>query len=219
MYDCIPYRTIGGHSNFRKHKPKKQWWTPELTELWIQLCKAEKLWLSSKSKSHQSSFKSQYIRMRKTFDREVQRCKRSYWYNMQCNLLDECNIDNTKFWRSIGKIGVNQSSRKSIPEEVTLPDGSISTCIDNVLLKWKTDFNSLFKNRTSDNTSMLGDNEILNNILLFDEELSILDIKNAVNRSKRGKACGIDELPIEVLQNDAMIYLRALCLTYVTIMV
>ena len=41
---------------------------------------------------------------------------------------------------------------------------------------------------------------------LFEENFTILEVKKAVQSAKRGKSCGFDEIPSEVLNNDASIY-------------
>ena len=40
---------------------------------------------------------------------------------------------------------------------------------------------------------------------LFDDMISIFEVKKAVNDAKFKKACGIDSIPTEVLKNDTMI--------------
>ena len=37
---------------------------------------------------------------------------------------------------------------------------------------------------------------------LFNHNISILEVKRAVDSANRGKACGFDNLPTEVLKND-----------------
>ena len=40
---------------------------------------------------------------------------------------------------------------------------------------------------------------------LFEENFSILEVLKAVRSAKRGKSCGFDEIPSEVLSNDASV--------------
>jgi hypothetical protein len=76
------------------------------------------------------------------FDPEVQGAKRLYWYFLQDQLLDECSVDTTKFWKSIGKIGVNCFKSNTIPMEVLLNDCSVSSRVDDVLARWETDLST-----------------------------------------------------------------------------
>ena len=127
MYNNLTSRVIISGLNNKKRRPGKPWWSEKLTDLWNTVCLAEKTWLSCKEKRVKNELKSLYVAKRKIFDREVQRAKRSHWYSLQSQLLDECAVDNSRFWKSIGKIGVNCSKNTEIPMEVVMPDGSISS--------------------------------------------------------------------------------------------
>ena len=94
-------------------------------------------WLKCSTRADKMVFKSEYVTYRKAFDREVQKCKRRYWYSIQNELLYECDVNPNEFWKSIGKIGVSHRGKKHIPEEVVLENGEISTDISGVLNKWK----------------------------------------------------------------------------------
>ena len=62
--------------------------------------------------------KAEYVCIRKNFDREVQRAKRYHWYSMPSELEIECSVDQSRFWKSIGKIGVHNAKVDNIPMEV-----------------------------------------------------------------------------------------------------
>ena len=64
-----------------------------------------------KCKNDKVRYKASYVGIRKQFDREIQRAKRWHWYSMQKNLLDECNVDQSQFWKSIGKIGISYANK------------------------------------------------------------------------------------------------------------
>ena len=144
MLHSIPHKhtkqTYTSANAHKRHRPGKPWWSENLSELWVEVCRNEKLWLSWHAHNEKVQLKSKYTNTRKQFDREVQRVKRLYWYSMQKSLLDECNVDQTPFWKSIGKIGVNGASLQHIPMEVVLEDSSVSFNISDILNKWRTDF-------------------------------------------------------------------------------
>lgn len=94
-----------------------------------------KNWLRCKCKNDKVRYKASYVGIRKQFDREIQRAKRLHWYSMQKNLLHECNVDQSQFWKSIGKIGISYANKKSIPMEVLSDDGSVSTNLSDILGK------------------------------------------------------------------------------------
>jgi hypothetical protein len=55
-------------------------------------------------------------------------------------LLSNVELDQNKFWKGIGKIGINSSKNKSIPMEIVDEDGSIVSNPDNVLKRWEKSF-------------------------------------------------------------------------------
>ena len=208
MYSSVPHRRQYFGRKAKKHKPEKPWWSTVLSDLWSKLCQAERKWLKSTGQQEKVRLKAEYVGIRKSFDREVQRAKRLYWYSLQSELENECNIDQTRFWKSIGKIGVNSSKADIIPMEVITQDGSTTTCTIDVLNKWKNDFSSLLNcnikspaREVTANDKPVSDQDVS----FFEQNISILEVKKAVNGAKRGKACGVDQIPSEVLQNDVSI--------------
>ena len=156
--------------------------------------------------------KCEYVTSRKSFDKEVQRCKRLHWYNLQSELEQECNIDHTRFWKSIGKTGVSNAKRNHIPCEIMTPDGSESQETDEVLNKWKSDFSHLLNCSANTESEVPSDERRVpsqhvpsESMHLFEENFSILEVLKAVRSAKRGKSCGFDEIPSEVLSNDASV--------------
>lgn len=55
------------------------WWTLELSALWKEFCKCEKVRLNCKSRGEKQRLKTEYVNKRKVFDRCVQRRKRQFW--------------------------------------------------------------------------------------------------------------------------------------------
>ena len=58
-----------------------------------------------------------------------------YWFSLQSELLNECNIDQTKFWKLIGKVWVSSRNNSYIPFEDVNVDGSSRTSTVDVLSK------------------------------------------------------------------------------------
>ena len=124
-------------------------------------------------------------------------------------LEQECNIDHSQFWKSIGKIGVNNARRNTVPIEIITQDGSISNDTEEVLQKLKADFSDLLNcNFSNTGVEMDPDERPVpdRNRTVFDDNFSILEIKYPVGNAKRGKSCGFDQIPSEVLNNDVFIY-------------
>ena len=212
MYDEIPYKTLRQESNSHKHKVNKPWWNTDLSTSWEKMCQAEKKWLKCKSRTDKILCKAEYVKLRKLFDQNVQRSKRKYWFSLQNDLLHECDTNPNEFWKSMGKIGVGYSDKKTIPEEVVLLNGDSSAEISEVLKKWKNDFSSLFNRapemateREHSVDSLCSANAASENLEL-NQCISILEVKKAIFQAKNGKAHGFDEIPAEVLKNDTAVY-------------
>ena len=101
---------VGIRSN-KKCKNKKLRWNEGLDKLWIEMCKAEKTWNKCNDNRRSTDLKAIYVDKRKSFDREIQQCKRKYWLSMQEELLLESTKNQQQFWKKIGKIGVAQNRR------------------------------------------------------------------------------------------------------------
>jgi len=213
MYEKLSHKSIkiqNGYSN-KKRKIGKPWWSNDLTCLWNSLCDAERKWLKCNLINEKKRFKSIFIASRKTFDRHVQKSKRSYWVSVQNELLSNCENNQQEFWKTIGKVGIGFSKKRNIPMEIVNEDGSVNRNIDDVLQKWKNDFSNLFvrgqaRDQSCPSTSVRGDSGVFthdtNNLNL---NISILEVKKAVDKANSGKACGIDGLPIEILKNECMV--------------
>ena len=110
------------------------------------------------------------------------------------------------FWKEIGKLGIGKDRRQSIPMEVLLPDGSLSTKGEDVLRVWKNGFSSLLNTTNSGNEDIqpLGNDIHSNENGSFDEPINLSELFKAVNNLKKDKACGIDEIPNEVLKSKKL---------------
>ena len=217
MYSEISYKTIKSGIKNKKRRTRKPWWNDKLTELWNVVCVTERNWLKCTAKSDKSKFKSTYVPSRKSFDREVQRSKRLYWFNFQRDLISKCNSDNASFWKTIGKVGVGHTQKRLIPMEVVLDDGCISHETVVVLDKWRRDFSSLLNCQSNRNIRSAGqsfprpadqpDPQLEANI-------SIFEVKKAVDNAKKGKVCGIDAIPVDVLCNATSVSFLHVILMY-----
>ena len=62
-----------------------------------------------------------------------------FFFLLTVELLNKCNISQTKFWKSIGKVGLVVG-----PFEVVNVDCFTTTSTVDVLSKWKSEFSDLF---------------------------------------------------------------------------
>ena len=213
MYKDIPYEAItlshGPTYCKRKRRPGKTWWSKKLSDLWFLLCDKEKRWL--KSDRRKCDLKSEYVYARKSFDKEVQKAKRFYWYSCQNDLSNNAISNDCNFWKTIGKIGIKQEKKQHIPMEVKSDDGTINRDVSVVLEKWRSAFSSLFNAHTQNSSMSCVDSSENDDNLSFNENISIIEIKRAVEKAKTGKAVGSDAIHAEVVKNDsAVLYMHTL---------
>ncbi|WAR24259.1 hypothetical protein MAR_037928, partial [Mya arenaria] len=132
-------------NNTKNKRVNKPWWNEDLSVEWKGVCVSEKLWLNCKIRSQKNLLKAIFMNKRKLFDKNVKRRKRAHWHDEQSKLLKACeNTNKSDFWKDIGKIGIGCERNKSIPIEVLLADGSVSTLPQDVLNKWKNSFEKLY---------------------------------------------------------------------------
>ena len=89
--------------------------------------------------------------------------------------------------------------------EVEGESGEVDRNILNVLDRWKQDFSSLL-NAANINSATFG-NETNNEVSdpFLDSHINIMEVRKVVFDAKKGKACGLDQIPYEVLCNDTSI--------------
>ena len=116
----------------------------------------------------------------------------------------------------MGRLGLANDRRTSIPWEINDDDGVMKTDKNIVLHKWKTVYEQLF-NQEQD--QLLFDNEHLNTVkeVIHDPDnpafpttdwsmlnlpISREEVRMSIYNAKAGKACGDDKIPAEILRND-----------------
>ena len=81
------------------------------------MCLAERNWLKTKgNNTYKNELKGIFTRLRKDFDREVQRTKRQYWVQLQNEMVCSLDTNPRDFWKTIGRTGVadNKNKKKSL---------------------------------------------------------------------------------------------------------
>ena len=74
---------LGNASSNKRRKIGKPWLNENLTILWNELCKAEKMFLKCNNIYERKRLRVEFVKYRKYFNRNVQKFKRLYWFNMQ----------------------------------------------------------------------------------------------------------------------------------------
>ncbi len=123
------------------HAPKP-YWNSELSELWKLYFIAEKVFVNMRKDDPRYDFVTREFRQkRRAFEKKLRSEKRSY-LRRQVYDLEKANTSNpSEFWRTIENLGPKK--KRKIPTEVLLEDGSVSDIFDDVLSKWRRDFQEL----------------------------------------------------------------------------
>ena len=118
------------------------------------------------------------------------------------NLIESVSEDFPSYFSSRNK--------SFIPFEDVNVYGSTTTSTVDVLGKWKSEFSNLFNSYHCENDDGNSSHDQVSDLIsscpLLEDNISILEVKKAVDIAKRGKACGFDNIPSEVLHNDSTVY-------------
>ena len=130
-----------GNRHRNRRIVRKKWWDEELSLARLALREACKAWLKEK---HSGILKVHYAQCQKDFNRLVRQKKRNYWRNQRVRLLLGQKKHLRKFWKDVKGLGLSSTTPKStLPFEVILEDGSVSSNEKHVMHKWYTAFKSL----------------------------------------------------------------------------
>ena len=222
------------NSEMNKHLPKKHfkkttqskssykpYWCNELQQAWNLVCDRERCWLKCRgSQAEKSRLRQLYNSERKTFDKIHRSAKRKYQTSEHERLKNLYSDNDTRgFWKYIGKLGLHNERKADIPMEIVDNDGNVSTRLDDVLSRWKSDYQNLFSNNSSaefdeDHLNYVKDSMLSNSVPQTNVDLTNLnadiskeEVLKSIMRAKLRKAPGLDQIPAEVLRNNLCVEL------------
>ncbi|KAK6181954.1 hypothetical protein SNE40_009730 [Patella caerulea] len=97
--------------------------------------------------------------------------------------------------------------------EVTKADGTVSHDVNDVLEKWKADFDNLLNPSNNTNKSdesifeiniATASNNRFDNARKMNGDIALCEVEDALRRAKSGKAPGCDDIPVVVLKNGVV---------------
>ncbi len=203
-----------------KHRPKP-WWNDELSALWQSLLKAENTYKAyNGERVIKRRLLEQFRCAQKVFDKKYRRSKREFQRKQQDEIEQLNTNDPKKFWEKVKSLGPNFN--KAIPMEILREDGTVCNDFNEVLEKWRHDYELLFDDSTNEHDF---DADFLN--LVRDENkqtehamishhvndihsvmrdpITEQEVSKTVKAAKSGKAAGVDGLPNEVYKNQSSI--------------
>ena len=206
------------HTTSHRKSNLKPYWNDDLQRLWDNVRNSERDWKKSKSRVKGRLY-SVFLSTRREFDRVNRKHKRKYQLSQQERLQNLGAQHNTRdFWKHIGKLGLVNDRKKDHVYSIRDEDENVTSDMHKVLDKWKVDYSHLYNSADSDYDY---DDEFLDNIRLqmtsgerfpnnidisdLNAEIERTEVRDAVYRAKLNKAVGIDEIPSEMLRNDACV--------------
>ena len=199
-----------------KNKPKyaKQFWNDNLSRMYKETVNAEREFRNCRGADKHMK-RDVYKTKQSNFDKHFKKVKNDFCRNTEIEIETMVGRDGKNMWKLLEKIGpkVNQ---KLIPLEVIIDD-KIITNEKHVLNKWNEDFASLYKGVPCNAAAY--DNEFLNQVVEgqitmninycdtddLNREITLKEVKTAVQQAKANKAVSIDKLPNEIFKNESSI--------------
>ena len=218
---------------FQQHKSRaKAYWNSELQKMWDSTSIAEQQWLKFKGSAvTRNTLRENYCSLRDKFDKNLRKAKRTFQLQEQKKLHDQLHdVENPRdFWTKIGRIGIFNERKTSIPLEVLTGDEQVSTDHEVIMRKWKNDYEILYNGGNTDGSEL--DNQHLEyvNNSIHDHDSAIFpkldcsslnmpisyeEVHKAVYQAKLRKASGIDNIHAEILRNDTCIDLLFKIISY-----
>lgn len=205
----------------RRSMPFKPYWCPLLTCLWKEMKRLydnAKKFLNSRDKRRLKKLTSdipaivEYRKATSEFDKELRKAKRKYQIDKIAdleNLLKSGNHRN--FWDAINKLGPRR--KQKVTCEAYDTKGNLTRDPKIVEDLWYSEYSKLygtpadgdfdekhFQNIKRDlKTEQTDTNARLN------RDLSVTEVERVVREAKKGKACGLDEIPYEALNTPLCI--------------
>ena len=227
MDDYIEYYNV--YPNARKRlKIQKPYWNDDLMNAWKIMVTAEKCIRKNYNRSIKNHLRSDFLHKQKQFDKLLRQTERKY-NKQKAFEIEQINTTNpAEFWRQIKDLGPKKSSK--IPMEVY--DSTSSNKLydtEEVLNKWRTDFETLYNIPEDEHANFDGDfyDNILSNVsdikewelinqnandVDYNQPFVSAELDKVCERIKTGKAVGPDFIPNEVLKQDG---LRTLLLNFI----
>lgn len=208
----------------RTHTPYRPYWNEGLSALWKDLNDKYKLAKSAlhnvnkkKLKRHKSSdpLIRSYQESQHRFDHELRGAKKKYSEICVMNIEKLSATGNPRdFWNEVNKLGPR--SKKTVTCEALDEGGNATRDAKLVMDHWKKSFAELYGTApTGDfdedflrekksllsqhcNVNLDADHEL-------NQDITLMEVKKAVDGAKKGKAVGFDGIPTEALQNGMCI--------------
>lgn len=203
----------------RNDTPYKHYWNSNLSALWKDMREKFYMVKSVIKGVHKRQLKRlkvdnqnvrAYFISQSRFDKELRAAKRAH-SEVCIENLEKLTSGNPKdFWSEVNKLGPRR--RNNLVCEAFDIHGNVTRDTDTVLKHWGENFANLYGTAPvgdfdedflcikRDNLESLPEDDLANSSD-FNVDISLMEVKRAVDNAKKGKATGIDNIPTEALQN------------------
>lgn len=229
MDNNLEYKDLSAKTRKGVPRKLKPFWNAELSAFWKLACQKERDYLHFKGRlTTRNQLHTAFREARNVFDRHYRKEKRNHFRQQQELLHSLHPGDPKQFWDAINKLGPGKATDMS--HGVTLQDGSVSFSAHDVLNKWKTDFQSLFRPTCPANDDTL-DDDSLNHIVArweneyeevqtravntqpnirreaqaLNEDITLAETRKIIAGLGNNKATILDNIPNEILQNEYLL--------------
>ncbi|VDI60355.1 Hypothetical predicted protein [Mytilus galloprovincialis] len=203
----------------KRLKNRKPYWNDNLTNLWNDMRHKENEFIQCNgNRSVKSAIRREYSQARDVFDKNLRRTERTYKKAMAVDIETMVTTNPNEFWEKIKKLGPRKV--KDIPMEVVGESEEILSNEEDVLNKWRIDFENLYNGKNniefendhynqSKVHKQLLESEMEDPLFIPNEDLNsnitIDEITKIVMHAKSKSASGPDQIPYGVLKYPVII--------------
>ena len=222
-------KTYLKHYKHQTHKrdTTKPYWDKDLSELWEILKLNERKFRKSKKNANlKNKLRQNYVIARNNFDRTLRNKERNYNKLLVKSIEMSCKNNPKRFWNLINNLGPKRKNKLSRNLAVSI-EGNLYFDRFSIESKWFEDFQRLYNGPTNGqlviNKNACFLNQIITRVanrerqmldqsyeenIMLNSGISFDEIENVVQKLKKNKSVGIDQIPNEILYYfDIMVFM------------
>ena len=134
MEDKLKLSRVDSKQTHKRHK-SKPYWSDELQVLWCDLCNSENSGCLVNRRLSKKRLREKFCFKRKEFNKMLRKAKRSTNYNSKRSCTRNY-LTRRDFWKDIGKLGLANERKSSIPMEILDENAQLKSETFEVLDKW-----------------------------------------------------------------------------------
>ena len=224
LIKCITLRSKAiPTSKFKKHL--RPYWNEKLTLLKKQKVLKHSLWVNKgRPRVKGDIYWEEHKEARKAFVKELRRMHREYENDSVAQVINTAETDRGCFWRLVKKSRGNDANKA---QSIKTKQGKVVNDTDEVLNVWRQHFEDLYTPKQKDGYEEEHYNVVTEKVKSLNEgneideflrdEFTCKEVKEAINKLHKKKACGYDGISTEhiVYAGEPMISLLTLLYNHI----